>query len=97
MFLDDILIYSDTEELHKEHVEKVIKRLREYNLILKLSKFKFARHKLEYLSHIIVNGIIRPNPEETAVLANAKRPRTVKQVEAFERIVFFNFTIVVEQ
>ena len=67
----------------------VVQRLREYNLKIKPSKCKFARSKLEYLSHIIENGTIRPNPEKTAVVGDAKHPKTVKQVQAFLGLVSY--------
>ena len=89
VYLDDILIFSNDEESHKKHVELVIQRLREYNLKIKPSKCKFARSKLEYLSHIIENGTIRPNPVKTAVVGDAKRPRTVRQVQAFLGLVSY--------
>ena len=48
------------------------------------------RHsKHEYLSHIIENGTIRPNPEKTAVVSNAKRPKTVRQIQAFLGLVSY--------
>jgi hypothetical protein len=89
VYLDDILIFSNDEESHRKHVELVIQRLREYNLKIKPSKCKFARSKLEYLSHIIENGTIRPNPVKTAVVSDAKRPRTVRQVQAFLGLVSY--------
>lgn len=38
VYLDDILIYSNTVEEHKEHVKEVLRRLREHKLFLKLPK-----------------------------------------------------------
>jgi hypothetical protein len=40
VYLDDILIFSNTEEKHKAHVKKVLKRLRKAKLFVKLSKCK---------------------------------------------------------
>ena len=57
-YLDDILVYSDTEEQHTEHVLKVLRRLRERNLQLDIDKCEFNVTKIKYLGLIIsVNGI----------------------------------------
>ena len=83
VYLDDILIYSENEEDHKRHVKMVVDRLRRNNLKIKLSKCKFAKTKIEYLSHVIENGTISPNPAKIAAVKNIKPPRNVKQLQSF--------------
>src|SRR5205823_610550 len=41
VYIDDIMIYSKTFEEHLEHIEKILKKLKEVNLMLKLSKCKW--------------------------------------------------------
>jgi hypothetical protein len=43
VFLDDILIYSQILEEHKEHLKLVIQSLRKHNLYAKLSKYSFCQ------------------------------------------------------
>jgi hypothetical protein len=89
VYLDDILIYSNNLEDHYNHVKLVIERLRKHNLKVKLSKCKFAQTRIEYLSHIIEDGKISPNPAKVAAVANATRPKTVKQVQSFLGLVSY--------
>ncbi len=70
-------------------MELVIERLRKYNLKIKLSNCKFARSRIEYLSHIVENGTISPNPAKVAAVSEAKRPTTVKTVQSYIRLVSF--------
>ena len=57
VYLDDILIYSKTEEDHLMHVKEVLKVLSRYGLFLNTSKSTFAKTQLEFLGHSIgVNG-----------------------------------------
>ena len=49
VFLDDILIYSRTQEEHKEHLRLVLQCLRECKLYTKLSKCSFSQSKIHYL------------------------------------------------
>ncbi len=58
VYLDDVLVFSENNEDNFNHVQLVIERLRLHNLKIKLSKCKFARRKIQFLSHIIENGKI---------------------------------------
>src|SRR5271170_3118540 len=53
IYLDDILIYSKTKEEHLKHVHLVLRKLKEYCLYGKLSKYEFMKNKVEYLGHYI--------------------------------------------
>jgi hypothetical protein len=53
VFLDDILIYSQTMDLHLKHIRLVLQKLREHKFYMKVSKCSFAQTKLEYLGHIL--------------------------------------------
>jgi hypothetical protein len=53
VFLDDILIYSKSEEEHEHHLRLVLQVLREHQLYDKLSKCSFYQKQIHYLGHII--------------------------------------------
>jgi Reverse transcriptase (RNA-dependent DNA polymerase) len=53
IYLDDIILYSERVEDYKEHDRKVLERLRQYSLYIKLSKYLFSIKELEFLSYII--------------------------------------------
>ena len=46
VFIDDILIYSKTEEEHKEHLRIVLQELRDHQLFAKFSKCDFFKDKI---------------------------------------------------
>ena len=57
-YLDDILIYSNTLEEHKEHIGKILGELTKHGLHLKIEKCEFHRRHVKYLELIIgVEGI----------------------------------------
>ena len=58
VYLDDILIYSETLEEHHAHVSHVLTRLTENKWYCKLKKCDFAARQVEYLGHIISDGTI---------------------------------------
>jgi hypothetical protein len=53
VFIDDILIYSQTTEEHDKHLHLVLQCLREHKLYGKLSKYSFYQSRIHYLGHVI--------------------------------------------
>ena len=53
VYLDDIIIYLKTFEEHIEHITKVLEKLREANLMIKLRKCKFFEAEISFLGHIV--------------------------------------------
>jgi hypothetical protein len=64
VYLDEIIIFSQTLPEHVQHVKMVVERLIKHVLKMKLSKCKLVEQKIEYLSHIIHYGSIEPNPQK---------------------------------
>jgi hypothetical protein len=52
-FIGGILIYSKSEEEHKEHLYLVLQKLRGHRLYVKLSKCEFWMKQVSFLSHVI--------------------------------------------
>ncbi|KAM4058458.1 reverse transcriptase (RNA-dependent DNA polymerase) [Hirsutella rhossiliensis] len=59
VYLDDILIFSDTLEEHKEHVHKVLRALQNAKLLVEPEKSKFHTQEVDFLGHTISPGEIR--------------------------------------
>jgi hypothetical protein len=55
-FIDDILIFSKTEEEHDTHLRLVLKKLRAYQLYAKFSKCEFWLTEVDFLGHVISTG-----------------------------------------
>jgi hypothetical protein len=63
VFIDDILVYSENEKDHEEHLRIVLTRLRDHKLYAKFSKYEFWLKKVPFLGYILSeNGIfVDPN------------------------------------
>ena len=58
VYIDDILIYSKTEEEHAEHLRLVLTKLRDHRLYAKFSKCEFWLNELVFLGHVVsVRGV----------------------------------------
>jgi hypothetical protein len=87
VFLDDILIYSKTEEEHEKHLRMVLQVLREHKLYAKLSKCIFYQKKIHYLGHIISADGITVDPEKIEAIRGWPVPRNVTEVRYFMGLV----------
>ena len=88
-YLDDILIYSDNELEHEEHVKKVLERLRSAGLQVDLKKCEFSVKHMKFLGFIVSMNGIEVDPEKVEVIYNWMPPKTVKGVQSF--LGFCNF------
>ncbi|CAA7054228.1 unnamed protein product [Microthlaspi erraticum] len=53
IFIDDILVYSRSQEEHATHLRLVLEKLREQKLFAKLSKCSFWQREMGFLGHIV--------------------------------------------
>ena len=53
VYLDDILVFSENESLHKEHIWEVLQRLHKHRLFANPSKCEFHTDTMEYLGYIL--------------------------------------------
>jgi hypothetical protein len=53
VFIDDILVYSETEEEHEKPLRLVLEKLRANQLYAKFSKCEFWLKEVAFLGHVI--------------------------------------------
>jgi hypothetical protein len=70
VFIDDILIYSQSEEEHMNHLKMVLQRLREHQLYAKLSKCEFWINEVLFSGHIINKDGLAMDPKKVADILN---------------------------
>jgi hypothetical protein len=90
-YVDDILVFSSGSlRQHREHVKKVLQRLRDAGLQIDIDKCEFEVQSTKYLGFIIEAGKgIRMDPEKVKALLEWETPKTVKGVRSF--LGFANF------
>lgn len=82
-FLDDILIFSRTEEEHLQHLRTVLTRLREQELYVKPSKCAFMQREVGFLGHRIGADGLRVAPDKIGAVQQWPQPRSVTDVRSF--------------
>ena len=86
-YLDDIIIFSKTEEEHLQHLEEIFEWLRKAGLKLKLQKCSFFKKHIQYLGHLISDEGIQPLPEKLESIAKMPVPQNAKKVKQFLGLV----------
>ena len=89
VYLDDILIYSNTLEEHVTHVRQVLTRLREYGLSCKLEKCEFHTSALSFLGFVISPSGISMDPDRIAAIVEWPASENVHDIQVF--LGFANF------
>ncbi|GJT71915.1 putative reverse transcriptase domain-containing protein [Tanacetum coccineum] len=86
VFIDDILIYSKTQEEHVEHLRLVLGLLRKEKLYAKFSKYEFWLREVQFLGHVINGNGIHIDPSKIEVVKNWKALRTPTEICFFLRL-----------
>jgi hypothetical protein len=82
-FIDDILVYSRSEEEHEEHLRLALQKLREHRLYAKLSKCEFWMKQVAFLGHVISKGGISVDPSKVQDVLSWNAPMSVGDIRSF--------------
>ena len=84
VYMDDMGIHTkDDLALHHERTKRVLQRLREHGLTIKLSKTMFDAPKMEFLGLIIGQGKVEMDKKKLKAIEKWTPPTTVKDVRSF--------------
>ena len=70
VYLDDILIFSQTKEDHLRHLKYVLDRLRKEKLLMNVKKCFFMKKELVYLGFTISQEGLKVEPEKVEEILN---------------------------
>ena len=82
-YLDDIIIFSQNELQHLEHLEIVFSHLQEAGLKMKHSKCDFFKSEIHYLGHLISPEGISPLPNKLDSIKHMPVPNSMKEIKQF--------------
>lgn len=83
VYLDDVIVYSKTPELHAEHLELVFKKLQEHEFYCNPTKCTFNQSEVKYLGHIVGKDGLKVDPKKIAVIRDWPTPQDVSQLRSF--------------
>ena len=89
VYIDDVLIASQTPEEHKNHLRLVLQRFNEYGILINPTKCMLGVHELHFLGHHVTQHGVSPLPEQVQTIRDFPQPRTLRQLQEFLGLVNF--------
>ncbi len=89
VYIDNILVYSDSLENHIQQVRTVLQRLIEHQLYAKMEKCEFHQTQISFLGYIISPEGVAMDDKKVQSILNWPQPKTVKELQRF--LGFANF------
>jgi hypothetical protein len=89
VYLDDILVFTETLEEHRIIVKQVLQILKENKLSCKAEKCEFEQTKVDFLGVVIQQGQVHMDPAKVSAVADWPTPKNAKEIRTF--LGFINF------
>ena len=83
VFIDDIIIFSDTWEQHQRILDEVFRRVRAAGLKIKRDKCQFAQESVKFLGHIVSVRGTEPDSSKVEAVRDFATPTSLTDVRAF--------------
>lgn len=87
VYIDDIIIYSDTLQDHIKHLNTILQRLTQANLTLNMKKCHFFKQQFKFLEHIVSARGVEVDPEKTQAITQYPPPQDLKSLQCFLGLV----------
>ena len=89
VYMDDILVDSETEQQHEAHLKALFDRLELHGLVVKPSKCVFGVSSIDFLGHRVDARGVMPLPSRVSTIHNFPRPSSVKALQEFVGMMNF--------
>ena len=83
VYLDDVIVFSATEETHVARLDQMLARLKQANLKIKVSKTHLLRSEVEFLGHIVNEDGIHTDPSKIKAIQDLPSPTTYRHLRSF--------------
>uniref|UniRef100_A0A0N5C5K1 RNA-directed DNA polymerase n=1 Tax=Strongyloides papillosus TaxID=174720 RepID=A0A0N5C5K1_STREA len=83
VYIDDIIVFSNTEEEHLHILEEFFHRIIDSGLKLRMDKSRFGVRQLKYLGFVVSIDGISPDPEKTKAISNMTAPDNIRKLREF--------------
>jgi hypothetical protein len=89
IFIDDLIIFSDTIEEHACRLEHVLERFEKANLKLQPGRCVFAQSQVQYLGYVVSRDGITAAPDKVKAVQQYPEPRNARDVRSFLGLASF--------
>jgi len=89
IYLDDLTVFSKSNQQHLDHLRQVFLTCRKYGISLNPKKSLFGLEEGKLLSHIISKDGIKIDPDRIEAILQIPHPRNIKELQDFLRKINF--------
>ena len=83
VYIDDIIIFSKSEEEHHKHLQLIFNSLDQANMKAQLDKCEFVKQQVEFLGFIVSEEGIKTYQEKVSAIHHFPTPQTLKELRSF--------------
>ena len=83
VYIDDIVVFSQSWEQHCQHLSRVLERLKTAGLTANRSKCQWGKQKFEFLGHVVGVGLVSPSDCKISALKEFQQPSSKKGIRQF--------------
>ena len=80
VYLDDIVVYSESLDDHLEYLRNVLSKLRKHQLNVKKEKCEFAQQEILFLGHKVSKGLVMMDERKVQAILNSPPPSKVAEL-----------------
>ncbi|XP_045453892.1 uncharacterized protein K02A2.6-like [Melitaea cinxia] len=82
-FIDDVLLASENEDLHREHLRTVLRRLEEHGITINPSKCHFGQTEVQFLGYHVSKDGIKPPAQKIDIIMKYPKPTNIEELRRF--------------
>lgn len=87
IYINDVVVYAPTKELHYLRLKKVLDRFRQFSLTLNKDKCKFGVTEIEFIGHRLSAAGIKPMHNKIEAVKQFRNPKSTEEVRSFLGLV----------
>ena len=85
-YIDDLTIHTHYWEGHIDAVRRVLNRLRQHSLTVRLTKCDVGYNEIKLLTQVVRKGVVKPQGEKMCKIIEVSKPKTKKDLRSFLRV-----------